>query len=148
MRLRLDNPAALPDLVDTLRAYIDVIVERDGDELAVSVLGSIRQTQLVLELEPRLRPWRLRHPDVHLEIDAGDDLGILAPGAPSLAAPAANGGAAAARCVACGEGRNEDGADWGSYLVRDPTHDDTPSAETYCPDCAMRHFDYRGAERP
>jgi hypothetical protein len=71
MRIRVDDPALLPDLIETLRERMDVVIDRHGDELAVSVLGSIGQEHLQAELEQRVRGWRLRHPDVQLEIDAG-----------------------------------------------------------------------------
>jgi hypothetical protein len=68
MRVRIDDPAAVPALRRYLTARTDFIVqEREPGTLAVGVLGSLRDGGLV-ELESYLRPWRDRNLDVMIDV--------------------------------------------------------------------------------
>jgi hypothetical protein len=69
MRIRIEEPALLPDLVATLSARIDSVVTQVNEhDLEVALLGSLAQPHLRDELERRLRPWRMRHPLAHVQI--------------------------------------------------------------------------------
>jgi hypothetical protein len=69
MRISVDDPSLLPDLAERLSRDVAFVVAREGNALAVSLLGSIRQELLHFELEQRLRPWRMRHPRVQVVVD-------------------------------------------------------------------------------
>ena len=69
MRIRIDDPRLLPDLLEALSARVDAVVAQTGEnELDVSLLGSRRDPFQRVELESRLRQWRLRHPRARVEI--------------------------------------------------------------------------------
>jgi hypothetical protein len=58
VKIRLDDPALLPDLMAELSRRIDTVVTRIGDdELEVSLLGSRASDADVAELRERLRAW-------------------------------------------------------------------------------------------
>jgi len=58
MRLRLSDPALLPDLLDFLQSSPDAVVEVVGeDEVEVSVVGSYRLDTMRMELFLRVRAW-------------------------------------------------------------------------------------------
>ena len=58
MRLRLSDPALLPDLLDFLQSSPDAVVDVVGeDEVEVSVVGSYRLDTMRMELFLRVRAW-------------------------------------------------------------------------------------------
>jgi hypothetical protein len=58
VRVKVDDPSQLPDLMEALRAQVDTVVARAGDsEVEVSILGSRSTDANVAELEDRLRRW-------------------------------------------------------------------------------------------
>jgi hypothetical protein len=68
MRIRIDDPAALPALRRYLAARTDFIVgEGEAGTLAVGVLGSLREGGHT-ELVRYLRPWQDRNLDVMVNI--------------------------------------------------------------------------------
>jgi hypothetical protein len=61
VKVRVDDPDRLPDLMAELSARVDAVVEQTGrDELEVSLLGSRNVEADVKELESRLRGWDAR----------------------------------------------------------------------------------------
>jgi hypothetical protein len=69
MRVRIDDPKLLPDLLAALTARLDAVVDAVGEhELEVGLLGSRTQPFARIELEERLRRWKLRHPGVRIEL--------------------------------------------------------------------------------
>ncbi len=63
MRIRVENPAYLPELAASLSSRIDAVVSEVNErELEVNLLGSYKTSRLQVELEHRLSIWRLRHP--------------------------------------------------------------------------------------
>jgi hypothetical protein len=70
MRLRLSEPAAVPDLVEFLLRRVDVVAGQAGEnKIEVSLLGSWRSPFDEIELESRLQPWRDAHPGVSVEAE-------------------------------------------------------------------------------
>jgi hypothetical protein len=58
MRLRVSNPALIPDLLEFLRSRADVVAEEVGnDEVDVSLLGSYNSDAMHMELYLRVRAW-------------------------------------------------------------------------------------------
>ena len=58
MKVKVDDPARLPDLMAALSARIDAVVTKvDDDELEVSLLGSQSQQAHAEEVKARLRAW-------------------------------------------------------------------------------------------
>ena len=58
VKVRVDDPALLPDLVSVLLGRVDTVVTRTGDDLLeVSLLGSRNPEADVAELEARLQAW-------------------------------------------------------------------------------------------
>jgi hypothetical protein len=56
MRLRVSNPALVPDLLEFLRSRADVVTEEvSGDEVDVSLLGSYNSDAMHLELYSGVR---------------------------------------------------------------------------------------------
>jgi hypothetical protein len=58
VKVRVDDPALLPDLVSVLLGRVDTVVTRAGyDLLEVSLLGSRNPEADIAELEARLEAW-------------------------------------------------------------------------------------------
>ena len=58
MKVRVDDPALLPDLLRDLSRRIDAVATQIGqDEIEVSLLGSRTTEADAAELEERLRAW-------------------------------------------------------------------------------------------
>jgi hypothetical protein len=58
MKVRVDDPERLPDLISALSARVDAIVSRlSDDEVEVSLLGSRNAAADLAELEERIRHW-------------------------------------------------------------------------------------------
>ncbi len=71
MIIHLSDPRLVPDLLESLARYPDVIAERVGeDEILVSLLGSQRAPWNRMELTLRLRAWQAAHENVAVEIRA------------------------------------------------------------------------------
>jgi hypothetical protein len=84
VRVRIDNPELLPDLFALLTTGIDAIVDRLNErELEVGLLGSRTEPYARIELEHRLRTFRLQHPRARIEVVAeplGDEQANAASG--------------------------------------------------------------------
>lgn len=58
MRMRISDPALLPDLIEFLRTRPDAVVTQvSDDELEVSVVGSLAEGPMRMELYLRVRAW-------------------------------------------------------------------------------------------
>jgi hypothetical protein len=58
MRLRLNDPSLVPDLLEFLRSRPDVVVDVvDDDEVEVSLVGSYALDAMRMELYLRIRAW-------------------------------------------------------------------------------------------
>ena len=58
MKVRVEDPALLPDLMADLSRRVDAVITQIGDdELEVSLLGSRALDADVAELRERLRAW-------------------------------------------------------------------------------------------
>ena len=58
MRLRLSEPALIPDLLEFLRSRADVVAEEvSDDEVEVSLVGSYNSDAMRMELYLRVRAW-------------------------------------------------------------------------------------------
>jgi hypothetical protein len=69
MRIRIGDPAHLPDLLSHLLERPDCVAVREGARhIAVSLLGSRRIEESAAELEERLAPWRARNAGVLVEL--------------------------------------------------------------------------------
>jgi hypothetical protein len=73
MRLRLSNPALIPDLVEFLRSRADVVAaEVSDDEVEASLLGSYNSDAMRMELYLRLRAWEAGRRSTGVEIELVD----------------------------------------------------------------------------
>jgi hypothetical protein len=69
VRVRIENPELLPDLFALLTAGIDAIVDRLNErELEVGLLGSRTEPYARIELEHRLRAFRLQYPRARIAV--------------------------------------------------------------------------------
>ena len=60
MRLRVTDPALVPELVEFLQARLDVVAAQVGDdEVEVSLLGSYSNDAMRMELYLRVRAWEV-----------------------------------------------------------------------------------------
>jgi hypothetical protein len=57
MRLRVSDPTLIPDLVEFLDANEDVVVDVEGDQLELSLIGSFALDAMRMELMLRIRAW-------------------------------------------------------------------------------------------
>jgi hypothetical protein len=58
MRIRLNDPSLLPELVEFLRTRTDAVVTEVGDdEVEVTLLGSYAIDAMRMELYLRIRAW-------------------------------------------------------------------------------------------
>jgi hypothetical protein len=58
MRIEIEDPTVLPDLLEYLRAHAHVVADRVGPrELEVSLLGSRNSSARRLELELLVQAW-------------------------------------------------------------------------------------------
>jgi hypothetical protein len=58
MRLRLNEPALVPDLIEFLQSTPDVVVDVVGEgEVEVSLIGSYALDAMRMELYLRVRAW-------------------------------------------------------------------------------------------
>jgi hypothetical protein len=63
MRVRIDDPELLPDLLGVLAARVDAVVAQANErELEVGLLGSRAEQYATLELERRLDGFRADNP--------------------------------------------------------------------------------------
>lgn len=83
MRIRIDDPGLLPELVAFLDARVHLVVSAESDhEVEVSVLGSFADGGRAA-LDSELQEWRSSHPDAVVEIapppqgrDLADELSL------------------------------------------------------------------------
>jgi hypothetical protein len=58
MRLRVSDPALVPELVEFLQSRLDVVAEQiEANEVSVSLLGSYALDPMRMELYLRVRAW-------------------------------------------------------------------------------------------
>ena len=75
MRIRIDDPGLLPELVAFLDRRVHLVVSAESDhEVEVSVLGSFADGGRA-ELDAELQEWRRAHPEAALP-DLGDELSL------------------------------------------------------------------------
>jgi hypothetical protein len=73
MRLRVSNPALIPDLLEFLRSRVDVVAEEVGDdEVDVSLVGSYNADALNIELYLRVRAWEAGRRSTGVEVELVD----------------------------------------------------------------------------
>jgi len=73
MRLRVSNPALLPDLLEFLRSRVDVVAEEvSDDEVEVSLVGSYNSDALRMELYLRVRAWEAGRRSAGVEVELVD----------------------------------------------------------------------------
>jgi hypothetical protein len=73
MRLRVSNPALLPDLVEFLRSRLDVVAEEvSDDEVEVSLVGSYNSDALRMELYLRVRAWEAGRRSAGVDVELVD----------------------------------------------------------------------------
>jgi hypothetical protein len=73
MRLRVSNPALVPDLLVFLRSRADVVTEEvSGDEVDVSLLGSYNSDAMHLELYSGVRAWEAGRRSSGVEVELID----------------------------------------------------------------------------
>jgi hypothetical protein len=61
MRVHVTDPAVLPDLLEFFRSRPDAVVTQIAeDELEVSLLGSLAQEAMRMELYLRIRLWEAK----------------------------------------------------------------------------------------
>jgi hypothetical protein len=83
MRIRIDDPGLLPELVAFLDGRVHLVVSAESDhEVEVSVLGSFADGGRAA-LDAELQGWRGSHPEADIEIlpppkgrDLGDELSL------------------------------------------------------------------------
>jgi hypothetical protein len=83
MRIRIDDPGLLPELVAFLDGRVHLVVSAESDhEVEVSVLGSFADGGRAA-LDAELQEWRGSHPEAMIEIvpplqarDLGDELSL------------------------------------------------------------------------
>jgi hypothetical protein len=70
MRLRVSNPALIPDLLGFLRSRVDVVAEEVSDnEVDVSLLGSYNADAMNIELYLRVRAWEAGRRSTGVEVE-------------------------------------------------------------------------------
>jgi hypothetical protein len=68
MRIRIDDPGLLPELVAFLDSRVHLVVSAESDhEVEVGVLGSFADGGRA-ELDAELQDWRRAHPEAAIEI--------------------------------------------------------------------------------
>jgi hypothetical protein len=73
MRLRVSNPALLPDLLEFLRSRLDVVAEEvSDDEVEVSLVGSYNSDAMRMELYLRVRAWEAGRRSAGVEVELVD----------------------------------------------------------------------------
>jgi hypothetical protein len=73
MRLRVSNPALIPDLLEFLRSRVDVVAEEVSDnEVDVSLVGSYNADAMNIELYLRVRAWEAGRRSTGVEVELID----------------------------------------------------------------------------
>jgi hypothetical protein len=73
MRIRISDPALVPELLEFLRARVDVVAEQTGeDEVEISLLGSYAQDAMRMELFLRVRAWEAGKRASGVEVEVVD----------------------------------------------------------------------------
>jgi hypothetical protein len=73
MRLRVSNPALIPDLLEFLRWRVDVVAEEVSDnEVDVSLVGSYNADAMNIELYLRVRAWEAGRRSTGVEVETVD----------------------------------------------------------------------------
>jgi hypothetical protein len=70
VRIRVEDPALLPDLMADLSRRVDAVVTQvDDDQLEVSLLGSRASDAGIAELRERVKAWGRGDAIVHNDVD-------------------------------------------------------------------------------
>jgi hypothetical protein len=70
MRLRVSDPALLPELLEFLQSRFDVVAEQTAeDELSLSLLGSYGSDAMRMEVYLRVRAWEAAQKTRGVEIE-------------------------------------------------------------------------------
>jgi hypothetical protein len=73
MRLRVSDPALVPELLEFLRSRLDIVGERTGDhEVSLSLLGSYRSDAMRMEVYLRVRAWEAAQSSRGVEVELLD----------------------------------------------------------------------------
>ncbi len=73
MRLRVSNPALLPDLIEFLRSRLDAVAKQvSDDEVEVSLVGSYNADAMRMELYLRVRAWEAGRRAAGVEVELID----------------------------------------------------------------------------
>jgi len=73
MRLRVSDPALVPELMEFLRSRLDVVAEQVGeDEVSVSLLGSYGSDSMRMALYLRVRAWEAAQRSRGVEVELLD----------------------------------------------------------------------------
>lgn len=74
MRVRVSDPALVPELLEFLRSSADVVAEPiDDDEVAVSLVGSYAHEAMRMELYLRIRAWEAVQRSREASVELVDD---------------------------------------------------------------------------
>jgi len=74
MRLRLNDPSLIPELLDFLQSTPDVVVDVVAeDEVEVSLLGSYALDAMRMELYLRVRAWEAARASRGVAVELVDD---------------------------------------------------------------------------
>jgi hypothetical protein len=73
MRLRVSNPALVPELLEFLHSRLDVVAEQvTVDEVSVSLLGSYALDPMRMELYLLVRAWEAGQRSNGVEVEVVD----------------------------------------------------------------------------
>jgi hypothetical protein len=74
MRVRVSDPALVPELLEFLQSSVDVIAEAiDDDEVEVSLVGSYAHAAMRMELYLRIRAWEAARGSREASVELVDD---------------------------------------------------------------------------
>jgi hypothetical protein len=73
MRLRVSDPALIPELLEFLQSRLDVVAEQvKENEVSVSLLGSYAPDPMRMELYLRVRAWEAGQRSKGVEVEFVD----------------------------------------------------------------------------
>jgi hypothetical protein len=73
MRLRVSDPALVPELLEFLQSRLDVVAEQvEADEVSLSLLGSYASDAMRMELYLRVRAWEAAQRSRGVEVEFVD----------------------------------------------------------------------------
>jgi hypothetical protein len=73
MRLRVSDPALVPELLEFLQSRLDVVADQvKADEVSLSLLGSYASDAMRMELYLRVRAWEAGQRSRGVEVEFVD----------------------------------------------------------------------------